>query len=345
MKAKNLPEPKILIHQFLQTMRMRNCSERTTASWQYVINRFVSWLNQRSIDCLSQVTASHLAAYRRSLFHYRNPKTGKPLKFDTQAHYLIPVRRWFDWMVGQAFIEHDPTLEVELPKSEERLPTSVLTIDQVESLLNVPDIRTDLGIRDRAIMEVFYSSGIRCGELVALDVYDINGEREILTVRLGKGRKDRVVPIGKRALTWIDKWTGDIRPKVVSDSSGSALFLSKNGKRLGPNYVSNFVREYLTSIGIEYRGACHLFRHTAATLMMENGADLRSLQQFLGHARLNTTQIYTHVSIQRLQDVLRKTHPAKPNDMPGNNVPPNDGDKADSSPDESDDTRNNNEAG
>lgn len=262
---------------------------------------------------MSQVTPQIVAAYRRSLFHYRNPRTGNALKFDSQAHYLIPIRRWFQWLSEATFIDQNPAEEIELPKSEKRLPTSVLTVEEVESLMNSADVTTGLGLRDRAIMETFYSSGIRCGELVALDVYDINVEREVLTVRLGKGRKDRVVPVGTRALSWIGKWIEDVRPEFVSGSSDQSLFVSKNGRRLGPNYVSNMVKRYMKSIGITYRGACHLLRHTAATLMMENGADLRSLQEFLGHARLNTTQIYTHVSIQRLQEVHRRTHPAKPN--------------------------------
>jgi integrase/recombinase XerD len=312
----DLPAPRILIHQFLQTMLMRNCSQRTIASWRYKLNRFVSWLGERSIDCMSEVTPDLVSAYRRSLFHYRNPKTGLPLKFDTQASYLIPIRRWFDWMVIQCFIETDPALTLELPKSQHRLPTSILTVEEVETLLNQPNVKTKLGLRDRAILETFYSSGIRCGELAALDVYDINLQRQILTVRLGKGNKDRVVPIGRRALTCIHKWIEDIRPDMVTQSSAESLFVSKNGRRLGPNYVSNLVKKYLNGIGIKQRGSCHLLRHTAATLMMENGADLRSLQQFLGHARLNTTQIYTHVSIQRLQEVHRKTHPAKPNEKP-----------------------------
>lgn len=312
----NLPEPKLLIHQFLQTMRMRNCSERTIACWRYKLSRFVDWLGERGIDCLSEVTPELAAAYRRALFHYRNPKTGKPLKFDTQASYLLPVRRWFVWMQDQAYLDADPTRDVELPKAEQRLPTSVLTADEVESLLNATDVGTELGVRDRAIMETFYSSGIRCGELVALDVYDIELDREILTVRRGKGNKDRIVPIGKRALTWVEKWINDIRPGLVRRSSDQALFVSVRGRRFHPTFVSYLVKKYLSEIGIPYRGACHLLRHTAATLMMENGADLRSLQEFLGHARLNTTQIYTHVSIQRLQEVHRKTHPARPNVKP-----------------------------
>jgi integrase/recombinase XerD len=312
----NLPEPKILTHQFLQTMRMRNCSERTIQAWRYILNRFVNWCNERSLSCMSEITSDHMAAYRRSLFHYRNPKTGAALTFDTQAHYLIPIRRWFNWMKVQTFIELDPTTEIELPKSEDRLPTATLTAEKVELLLNQPDITTRLGLRDRAILETFYSSGIRCGELIALDVYDLSFDRGILTVRQGKNRKDRVVPIGERALSWVEKWINDIRPDLVTESSDQALFVSKNGKRMHPTGLSKLVREYLVSIGITQRGACHLLRHTAATLMMENGADLRSLQQFLGHARLNTTQIYTHVSIKRLQEVHRKTHPAKPNRKP-----------------------------
>jgi integrase/recombinase XerD len=311
---------------------MRNCSQRTVDGWRYILNRFIDWCDERGLDCLSQITAEHIAAYRRSLFHYRIPKTGAPLKFETQAHYLIPVRRWFAWLLESRFVEVDPTLGIELPKAEHRLPMSIMTADQVEELLNVPDVNTPLGLRDRAILETFYSTAIRCGELASLDVYDVSRERGVVTVRQGKGRKDRVVPIGERCLTWIQKWTADVRPDLVggsspnddqayyessvSASSAQALFVSKNGRRLGENYLSNLVRRYLVQVGVTQRGACHLLRHTAATLMMEHGADLRSLQLYLGHARLTTTQIYTHVSIERLKDVHRKTHPAKPNERP-----------------------------
>ena len=307
-----LPSAKILIHQFLQTMRMRNCSQRTIHCWRYILERFVAWCGERSVDCVSEVTPEIMAAYRRSLFHYRNPRTGQPLKFDTQAHYLVPIRSWFAWLKAAQFIELDPTPHIELPKGEQRLPTSVLTADQVETVLNIPDLNKPTGFRDRTILETFYSSSIRCGELVALDVYDISYEREILTVRLGKNKKDRVVPIGSRALTWVRKWTEEIRPELLTDTSGSALFVSKNGRRLGPNYLSNLVKRYLRAGGIEFRGSCHLIRHSSATLMMEGGADIRTLQEILGHARLDTTQIYTHVSIQRLQEVHRRRIPPNP---------------------------------
>lgn len=308
-------EPKLLIHQFIQSLRMRNCSERTIRSWDYVVRRFVNWCSERGIQVMEEVTHDHLAAYRRHLFHYRNPKTGNALKFDTQAHYLTPVRRWFGWMKDQSIIENNPADNLELPKPEERLPTGTLSAAEVETLLNEPDTATWLGLRDRAILETLYSTGIRASELTDLDVYDINAERKVAVIRQGKNKKDRVVPIGTRALTWINKWTEDIRPDLVSESSAQALFVSKNGHRMCPNYLSYVVRKYLTATGVTHRGSCHLLRHTAATLMMENGADLFALQMFLGHSRINTTQIYTHVSIKRLQEIHRKTHPGSAGEL------------------------------
>ena len=230
------------------------------------------------------MTAEHLSAYRRSLFHYRNPRSGRPLKFATQAHYLIPVRCWFGWLLESTWTQDDVTAKLDLPKEEHRLPTGVLSADQVELLLNLPDLNKPTGVRDRAILETFYSTAIRCAELVDLDVYDINVERQIVTVHQGKGKKDRVVPIGQRAISWVNKYLADVRPTLVSESGVTNLFVTNKGRAIHPNQLSGQVRKYLLQIGITHRGACHLLRHTAATLMMEAGADLRSLQLFLGHA-------------------------------------------------------------
>ena len=284
----------------------------------------LDWCDERGIECVSQVTAEHVAAYRRSLFHYRNPRSGRPLKFATQAHYLIPVRCWFGWLSESTWVDDDVTAKLELPKEEQRLPTGVLSADQVESLLNQPDLEKPTGVRDRAILETFYSTAIRCAELVDLDVYDIDVQRQIVNVHQGKGKKDRVVPIGERAISWVNKYLVDVRPTLVSESGVTNLFVTSKGRAIHPNQLSGQVRKYLLQIGITHRGACHLLRHTAATLMLHAGADLRSLQLLLGHSRINTTQIYTHVSIQRLQEVHRRTHPATPNSSNGNSTSPDD---------------------
>ena len=308
-----IPAPQILMDQFLQWMRMRNNSIRTIEFWKMNINRFNGWCSERGIDCVTQVTPEIMASYRRYLFHYRNPKTNRPLKFATQSSYLMSVRRWFVWLDKENFVDENVTLGMELPKQEKRLPTGCLKAEQVEAVMNQTDTSTPLGIRDRAILETFYSTGIRCGELVDLEVYDLEADRGVLTIRLGKGGKDRVVPSGERALSWVQKYLDDVRPQLTAQSSSAILFVSNNGRPIGRNNMSLLVKEYMNQAGITLRGSCHLLRHSAATLMMENGADLRSLQQFLGHERLNTTQIYTHVSIKRLQDVHRRTHPGQPN--------------------------------
>ncbi len=307
-----VPTPEILKDQFLLWMRMRNCSDRTLESWAYRIRRFNEWCADRGIECVTQVTSDLLAAYRRYLFHYRNAKTNAPLKFSTQASYLMSLRRWFVWLAAEKFIDINVASKLDLPKEERRLPTDVLAADEVESLLNATDVTTPLGLRDRAMLETFYSTAIRCGELTRLQVYDLEVDRGIAKITQGKGRKDRVVPIGKRACSWIAKYLADVRPAFVVETNEATLFVSCHGRPLGRNNVSAIVKSYVRAAGIDKRGSCHLLRHTTATLMMENGADLRSLQMLLGHERLNTTQIYTHVSIQRLKAVHEKTHPASP---------------------------------
>jgi integrase/recombinase XerD len=291
-------------------MRMRNCSDRTLESWEFRIRRFIAWCADRGVECVTQVTPDVMAAYRRHLFHYRNSRTNAPIKFSTQASYLMSLRRWFAWLTKENHITENVAADLQLPKEERRLPTDVLTADEVESLLNQTDVTTPLGIRDRAILETFYSTGIRCGELVSLQVYDLESDRGILKITQGKGRKDRVVPIGQRALSWIDKYSVDVRRQLVTHTNQSTLFVSFSGRPFGRNNLSALVKGYMRAAGIDKRGSCHLLRHTAATLMMEAGADLRALQMFLGHERLNTTQIYTHVSITRLKIVHERTHPA-----------------------------------
>jgi len=308
--SSNLPSPALLKDRFLEHLRMQNTSPRTLEQWSYTLRRLLLWLAEHGIDCVTEITPEILSAYRRHLYHYRNPKTLQPLKFVTQSMYLVAVRRWFAWLAEQNILSDNRAANLELPREEQRLPIDVLTVSEVEQVLNCTDVTTPLGIRDRALLETFYSTAMRCGELAALEIYDLSAERGVLTIRQGKGRKDRVVPVGERALSWLNKYLLDVRAQLVTESNETVLFVSKKGRRLGRNHVSYLVRRYLDQAGISKKGSCHLLRHTTATLMLENGADLRALQMLLGHARLNTTQLYTHVTIQRLKEVHARTHPA-----------------------------------
>ena len=173
------------------------------------------------------------------------------------------------------------------------------------------DPATAHGLRDRAILEVLYSTGIRRTELVNLKLYDIDAERGTLMVRQGKGKKDRMIPIGDRALAWIEKYQADVRPALASAPDDGVLFLTAQGEAFTPNRLTQLARDYVAKAELGKTGACHLFRHTMATLMLENGADIRFIQQMLGHAELSTTEIYTQVSIRALKEVHARTHPAK----------------------------------
>jgi integrase/recombinase XerD len=178
-------------------------------------------------------------------------------------------------------------------------------------VLMQPDIHDVLGLRDRAILETFYSTGMRRLELATLKLWDLDLERATATIRLGKGKKDRFIPLGDRAAAWIAKYIVESRPKLVSEPDDKTVFLSNAGEPFSLDHLSDLVRVYVDASGIGKRGACHLFRHTMATLMLEGGADIRFIQAMLGHADLKTTQIYTHVAIRQLQEIHRATHPAK----------------------------------
>jgi integrase/recombinase XerD len=296
--------------QFFMAMRMKNSTSDTLKQWTYTLTRFLTWCAEHGVTELHEITPQVVSAYRRYLYHYRSPRTQAPIKFVTQSMYLVSVRRWLKWLDSEEIYPNNIASKVELPKEEQRLPREILTASEVESILNQTDVTTSVGLRDRAILETLYSTAIRCSELCNLDVYDLSPERGLLMVRQGKGRKDRVVPIGPRALTWVNKYLQDVRPSLLTESNATVLFVSVNGERLGRNHLSFLVRRYLVRAGITKPGSCHLFRHSAATLMMESGADVIALSMYLGHSKITTTQIYTHVTIQRLKEVHAKTHPA-----------------------------------
>jgi len=175
--------------------------------------------------------------------------------------------------------------------------------------MSVVDVSTPLGLRNRAMLELLYSSGLRRMELTYLKVYDLDLEQGLLKVRQGKGKKDRVVPVGDRAVVWITCYLKDVRPGLVKGNDHGELFLSlKYGVPFNP---ARMARRYLTAAGIHREGACHLFRHAMATAMLDRGADIRFIQEMLGHESLESTQIYTHVSIQKLKEVHARTHPAR----------------------------------
>lgn len=296
----------VLMRLHTEALRVRG-RERSARAAESTLSQFIVFCQERGITKAKEVTKPIVERYQRYLFYYRKAD-GSPLNLSTQIGYLQGVRLFFRWLARQNYLPSNPASEIELPRLPHRLPNT-LTRSQVELILSSPDIGTDVGLRDRAILETFYSTAIRRAELCKLKFFDLDPEGGLLAVRQGKGSKDRLVPIGERALAWVDRYLFDVRPRFLIEPDEGFLFLSVTGRPLVPDMLGMLVARHVAASGVGIRGACHLFRHTAATLMLEGGADVRYIQQLLGHANLDTTALYTHVSIRKLKEVHSATHP------------------------------------
>ena len=309
----DLRDPDSLWHhaqRYLAHLGVRNYSPRTIETREAFLRYFIQWALDRALTRPQQIDRPILERYQRHLFYYRKAD-GEPLTTRSQHARIVPLRHWFRWLTRQGHILYNPAADLELPRLEKRLPKAILTAKEAETVLALPDLGTAAGLRDRAILETFYSTGIRRLELIQLTVHSIDAERGTLMIRQGKGKKDRMIPIGERALAWIEAYRDRSRPELVAGRDEGTLFLSPWGEAFTPNAMTSLVRHYVEKSGVGKKGACHLFRHTMATLMLEGGADIRYIQAMLGHAELSTTEIYTQVSIQKLKAIHTATHPGK----------------------------------
>lgn len=299
-----------MMEKHLEDLRLKNYSEYTIKGRRVHIQFFLLWAQERGLTEPVEVTRTVLERYQKHVFDYRK-KDGEPLGFTGQHDRLVPLRVWFKWMARQHYILHNPASELELPRTGQRLPKAVLSAAEAEQIMQQADVHDVLGLRDRAILETFYSTGMRRLELATLKLWDLDLERGTAAIRMGKGKKDRFIPLGDRAAAWIGKYLVESRPKLTTEPDDRTVFLSNAGEPFSLDHLSDLVGDYVTAAGIGKRGSCHMFRHTMATLMLEGGADIRFIQAMLGHADLKTTQIYTHVAIRQLQEIHRATHPAK----------------------------------
>jgi integrase/recombinase XerD len=298
-----------LMYEHLNALRVRDYSEHTVKNRHVHIGFFLEWCKERGLAEPTEITRPVLERYQRYLFHYRK-KNGEPLSFRSQHTRLVPLRVWFKWMTRQNHILHNPASEIELPRLGHRLPKHVLTGSEVEQVMMQPNLADPFGLRDRAILEMLYSTGMRRLEIINLKLYDLDLERGTILIRLGKGKKDRFVPIGERAIAWLDKYIREARPQIAIEPDDGTVFLTAQGEPFSRDHLTWAVRQHVVAANLGKVGACHLFRHTMATLMHEGGADIRFIQAILGHEDLKTTQIYTQVAMRTLKQIHAAAHPA-----------------------------------
>lgn len=282
----------------------KNASPRTIESYQNDIWQFIDFLSAEfkipgeriqpnQVDHLR--VRKHLAAFQIN-----------GLKRTTIARKMASLRAFFRYLHREEILSVNPIVEVSTPKLQKRLP-GILYQDEAWSLVQAPDTTRPAGLRDRAILEVLYSSGLRVSELVGMDTGDIDLSLSYIRV-MGKGAKERVVPLGSYAADALKRYLSSGRP-YFQKKEVKALFLNKEGGRISARSIRNIIDKYVNQISIQRKISPHTLRHSFATHLLDGGADLRSVQELLGHVKMSTTQIYTHVSKEKLMTVYEKNHP------------------------------------
>lgn len=272
----------------------RNFSSQTLRAYRNDLDQYHSFLIAEGCHDPGNVTRLLL---RRFLAFLKKQDCSKT----TIARKLVSIRSLYKFLCREGILKFNPVENIRAPKLDKKLP-GFMSINETEALLNLPCLNTLLGVRDKAIMETLYSTGMRVSELVGTDVADVDFFNEVVKVK-GKGKKERLQPIGNHALDAIRSYLGK------RDSDNKALFLNKRGGRLTERSVARMLEKYVKMAGLSLNISPHTFRHSFATHLLDSGADLRSVQELLGHANLSTTQIYTHISTERLKQVYDKAHP------------------------------------
>ena len=305
-----------LVRRYLAWMKATNYSPRTVEGRKTYLEAFAAWCEERGIEDPREVTESHLESYRRHVGRLCR-KDGKPLSFRSQRNRLVCVKSFYRWLRKVKAVAFNPMAEFEMPRQEKRLPKAILSEAETLAVLETPDVSTIQGLRDKAILETLYSTGLRRSEVAALAIRDIDSARGLVAVRQGKGRKDRMVAISENAAQWVAKYLEDSRPHLATpESPATLLFLDDKGRPWRLEYLSALVKRMALKAGLEKTGGCHLFRHACATHMLENGADIRYVQEQLGHSSLQTTQVYAQVSLAKLKEAHAKTHPSSKKRLP-----------------------------
>ncbi|WEB31397.1 site-specific tyrosine recombinase XerD [Lactobacillus mulieris] len=298
MKKNNLDQ----VADFLRFCSLeRGLSKNTVDSYQLDLNQFIEYLDKEKITDWSEdplIIDSYLAKQRDE---------GK--KTSTISRGITTLRRFYRYLLRQHILVVDPLIQIDTPKQEKRLPLA-LSQKEVEQLLAQPDIKTTTGLRDRAILELLYATGMRVSELINLKEADLHTDLKIIRV-LGKGSKERLVPVTDFALSWLDKYLKNVRDPALLKKGVACdfLFLNNRAGQLTRQAVWQSIKKYSKLAKIDKDITPHTLRHTFATHLLENGADLRVVQEILGHSDISTTQIYTNLSQKHIFDVYQKTHP------------------------------------
>ncbi len=311
MKAliKNLSTLTDCLTFYIEDSMARGQSNATVSTKNNLLLMFIRWALIQKITRIQEIDLYVMEDYRKCVSAYRKPKNNEPLSIVTQAQRLIALTTFLDRMFYYDVITDNYFAKFELPRTGRRLPKFVPDEEQIELIINQTLVKGKIGIRDRAILEMYYASGARRSELANMDIRHVDAKKLTATIRKGKGGYDRTVPIVQRTIDALNDYLDNIRPELATSESGDAIFLGMTGKRILSSKLTELVGGYVRRSGVAEEGACHLLRYATGTHMLQNGADIRYVQEQLGHEDISSTQLYALVSIRDLKRVHAKTHP------------------------------------
>lgn len=278
----------------------RQLSVNTIGSYKRDLNDYLRFMDKAEVKSLDDIDRALILRHMSAL-----KEQGKSHR--TIARHISSIRSFHQFLLREKVTTQDPTVHLEMPKIEQKLPR-VLSVQEVDRLISMPEGDKPLGQRDIALLELLYGTGMRVSELIGLDVEDIHLSMGFIRV-FGKGGKERIIPLGSGAMKACEHYITSVRPELAKLKKTDALFLNMRGGRLTRQGCWKLIKEYASKAGIHQELTPHILRHSFATHLIENGADLRAVQEMLGHSDISTTQIYTHVSKNRLKDVYMQFHP------------------------------------
>lgn len=289
----------------------RGLADNTRTAYREDLGEFTTFLRRKRLDRFRAIQSRHITEFlleqRKPGVTARGNQRVQGLSARSVARRLATVRMFFRFLVREKFLPVDVTQNIDSPRLWKVLPRT-LSYDEVDRLLASPNPRTKLGLRDRAMLEFIYATGLRVGEVARICLADVNFDAGFLRT-VGKGNKERIVPVGRQAIAWLKRYLDESRPALAKNGNTGQIFLSSRGSGLSTKTIWHLIKKYARAAGIQKNITPHTLRHSFATHLLDNGGDLRVIQEMLGHADISTTQIYTHVDQGRLKETHYRFHP------------------------------------
>lgn len=303
----------VALQKHVEQCQLDELSPRTIEGKESNLRLFVKWYIVNVGLRVSDLSVEGIRQFMKYLHTYRDPQTKKLIGKATRRNKITAVRMFCLFLYRNELIEVNLAEKVQTPKAGKNITQAVLQPNEVAAIANQTAYRGEKGIRDAAMLAVFYSSGLRRGDVTNIKLNGISVEAKLLFIPKGKGDKDRIVPIAKEALDLVLHYKKEFRPKLVNFESGDYLFLDDKGRQFRGHQVTRLVNRYKHRAGVSKKGASNLYRHTTATAMLDNGADLLTVRNILGHASVSTTQVYTHLAVKKVSEDYQEFHPAVQN--------------------------------